>query len=198
MRCPPDVREASVSRPPSVREASAEKSVGIRNRDPVRTEPRQRCGHGQKTDQVRRGPEGADPTEDVGPLRLVAIQASRGGSAHEQAHARLDRDRDRGGSRRGGRRERAASITGRSAEDVVAGRSRREAGRGRTLSKARRSESPQPLASTDRWAARGGPCDASGPRRQSGSQSRRTIHRSPQRRPLPQSKAHQRPPPQSG
>ncbi len=164
------VREMSARRPRGIRQSSAKRPRGVRGkvgRDQKsrsrshRTAPR--CGHGQKTDQVRRSPEGADPTEDVGPLRLVAVQASRGGSAHQQAHAGLDQDRDRGGSRRGGWRERAASITGRSAEDVVAGRSRREAGRGRALSKARRSESPQPLAPTDRWAARGGPCDASDP-----------------------------------
>ncbi len=61
MRCPPDVREASVSRPPSVREVSAEKSVGIRNRDPVRTEPRHAAAMARKQTRFAAALKGQTP-----------------------------------------------------------------------------------------------------------------------------------------
>ena len=61
MRCPPDVREASVSRPPRVREVSAEKSAGIKNRDPVRTEPRQAAAMARKQTRFAAALKGQTP-----------------------------------------------------------------------------------------------------------------------------------------
>ena len=61
MRCPPGVREASVKRLSPVREASAKKLVQGRNRDPVRTEPRQAAAMARKQTRFAAALKGQTP-----------------------------------------------------------------------------------------------------------------------------------------
>ena len=129
---------------------------------PVRTEPRQLQRHGEEANILCGGSEGSATRISVRPLQMVAGQVPRACGASQQTEAELDRDRSQGSCRKSCRCERPTGGSQQPSSDVVTGRPRYEAGGGRTPSKARRSKNLQPLTPADRWAARGGPADASG------------------------------------